>query len=88
MVTEKNRSLSASKKTAKRIRPSIKKESILASDYNRFTLPFSCEECSHFSNEKTLCTLGLYSFPHLENTQRKSFELSGQMALCRFQEID
>ena len=76
------------KKTAPRIRPSMKKEAILASDYNKFILPFSCEECSHFHSEDATCTLGLTTLPHLEITQKKSYELSGAMALCRFQEID
>jgi len=91
MVTEKIDSVNpvkSSKKTVKRIKPSIRREAIAAADYNRYVLPFSCEECSHFSTEKLACTLGLYSTPHLEKNQRHDYELSGQMALCRFQEID
>ncbi|MFZ3230483.1 MAG: hypothetical protein WA160_09795 [Pseudobdellovibrio sp.] len=78
----------ATEKSPRRIRPSIKKETILASDYNKYILPFSCEECSHFASETTTCTLGLNTFPHLKSTQQKSYNVSGQMALCRFQEID
>ncbi len=88
MSTSINKSVSKVKKTMKRIRPSMKKETILAADYNRLILPFSCEDCSHFSMENTSCTLGLNPIPHLAATQKKTFELSGQMALCRFQEID
>ena len=77
-----------SKKTPARVKPSMKKEAIRASDYNNYILPFSCEECSHFASETTSCTLGLNTFPHLEIIQKKSYALSGTMALCRFQEID
>lgn len=88
MVTPPKISVSLSKKTVKRIKPSMKRETILAADYNKYILPFSCEECSHFASENTSCTLGLNTFPHLAATQKKSYDLSGQMALCRFQEID
>ncbi|MBC7464616.1 MAG: hypothetical protein H7256_01370 [Bdellovibrio sp.] len=96
MVTEKIKPIqqtetndqTRSKKTAPRIRPSMKKESILASDYNKYILPFSCEECSHFHREDVTCTFGLTTYPHLQTTQQKSYALSGSMALCRFQEID
>jgi hypothetical protein len=89
MSTHQNSSRAPAKdKTVKRIKPSIKKETILASDYNHYILPFSCEECSHFSSENIACTLGLNPIHHLEITQKKSYHLSGTMALCRFQEID
>lgn len=88
MITDENRPVNSAKKTVKRIKPSMKKEAILAVDYNRYILPFSCEECVHFHSENTTCTLGLNPHPHLAATQKQNYELSGQMALCRFQEID
>lgn len=80
--------MSQSKKTPKRLTPSMKKEAILASDYLRYNLPFSCDECSHFKSSDETCTLGLPTEPHLKRNQEKSYFLSGKMALCRFQEID
>ena len=75
-------------KTPQRIRPSVKKEAIHPADYNRYKLPFACEDCSHFSSTNELCTLGLPTEPHLRLNQQHSYELSGKMALCRFHEID
>ena len=41
MLTDENRPVNSSKKTVKRIKPSMKKETISAADYNRYILPFS-----------------------------------------------
>ena len=76
------------KKTPPRIRPSIKKDAIHPRDYNHYRLPYSCEECSHFSMSQETCTLGFQTEPHLKRNQLHSYLLSGKMALCRFQEID
>jgi hypothetical protein len=75
-------------KTPKRIGSSIKKDAIHPKDFNSFILPFACEDCSHFKGSTESCTLGLTSEPHLRRNQIHSYELSGKMALCRFQEID
>ena len=74
--------------TPKRTGSSIKKDSIHPKDYNAFTLPFACEDCSHFSSVDEICTLGLPNEVHLQRNQENSYFLSGKMALCRFQEID
>ena len=74
--------------TPKRIGASIKKDAIKASDYLRYNLPNSCEECSHFNAANETCTLSLPTEPHLERSQKKSYLLSGKIAICRFQEID
>lgn len=81
-------SMSHSKKTPKRISPSMKKEVIQAYDYLHYALPFSCEDCSHFNATSESCTLDLPTELHLKRNQEKSYFLSGKMALCRFQEID
>lgn len=88
MITDEKTTQKHIQKTVKRIKPSMKRESILASDYNHFNLPFSCEDCSHFDSENIICTFGLNPIPHLRSTQKHTYEVSGQMALCRFQEID
>lgn len=75
-------------KTPKKLRPSIRHDAISASDYLNYTLPFACEDCSHFAAEKKECTLGYNCEHHLRDYQKKCFELSGKMALCRFLEID
>ena len=75
-------------KTPKRIGSSIKKESVDPIAYNAYSLPFSCEDCSHFAAMTETCTLGFQSDPHLRRNQIHSYELSGKVAFCRFQEID
>lgn len=54
----------------------------------RYSLPFSCEDCSHFDYLKQTCTLGYVTRWHRKDFQKLSYELTGKMALCRFQEID
>ena len=78
----------ARKKTPKRIPPTMKKEVVQACDYLQYTLPFACEDCTHFKASNETCTLGLPTEHHLKRNQEKSYFLSGKMALCRFQEID
>lgn len=75
-------------KTPKRIGSSIKKEFVHPRDYNAYSLPFSCEDCSHFASENENCTLGLPTEAHLKRNQIHSYDLSGKIAFCRFQEID
>ncbi len=88
MTIGKNCSLLKNQKTQNRIRSSMRKESIHPRDFNNYILPYNCEECSHFATGTTSCTLGLNTLNHLLETQKKSYALSGHMALCRFQEID
>lgn len=78
----------SNKKALKRIRASIIKDGIHPADYNRFNLPFSCEDCSHFKTADESCTLGMPTEPHLKKNQINSYNLSGKIALCRIQEID
>ncbi|OFZ31462.1 MAG: hypothetical protein A2622_02445 [Bdellovibrionales bacterium RIFCSPHIGHO2_01_FULL_40_29] len=75
-------------KSLPRLRPSMRREAIHPADYNTYHMPYACEDCSHFASQTTTCTLGLNPAPHLREIQKKNYELSGQMALCRFQEID
>jgi hypothetical protein len=74
--------------TSKRIPSSIKKDPIQAADYLRYNLPNACEDCSHFKPSNETCTLGLPTEQHLARNQKKSYELSGKLALCRFLEVD
>ena len=78
----------AKNNSQKRIRPSIKKDPIDPVGYMTYKLPFACEDCSHFSSEKEICTFGYITTPHLRRNQEKSYLLSVKMTLCRFIEID
>ncbi|NUN07005.1 MAG: hypothetical protein HUU57_14750 [Bdellovibrio sp.] len=75
-------------KSASRLTASIKKDKVHPSDYLNYDTRFSCEDCSHFDSEKQLCTLGYNPIHHLKATQTEQFFLAGNMAFCRFLEID
>lgn len=75
-------------KSPKRIGYSIKKDAINPADYNRYKLPYACEDCTHFKTDTESCTLGFPTEPHLRRHQIASYSLSGKIALCRLQEID
>jgi|GEM_PF-712944 len=72
--------------TPKRLRTSIRFDTINPSDYLKYDFRMACEDCSHFDGEA--CSLGYASKWHRRDFQIKSYELSGKIALCRFMEID
>jgi len=74
--------------TPKRIQPSIRHDAIKASDYLKYNLPWSCEDCSHYNFEQDLCSFGYLVKWHKREYQKHSYELGGKVSLCRFQEID
>lgn len=74
-------------RTPKRVGSSIKKDAIHPSDWLKYPMAWSCEDCVHFAPQKTECTLGFNPIHHLRETQIRSYELSGKIAFCRFQEI-
>ncbi len=75
-------------KSKPRLHASIKKDAVNPSDYLNYDTRFSCEDCSHFDSEKVLCTIGYNPIHHLKATQTRQYELAGNMAFCRFLEID
>lgn len=75
-------------KTAPRLQASIKKDAVHPSDYLRYDTRFSCEDCSHFDGLRIVCTLGYHPEHHLKAVQTRQYELAGNMAFCRFLEID
>jgi hypothetical protein len=83
-----NVSENARKKSPRRLRPTIRKEAVNPAAYNHFKLPWSCDECCHFEREKGNCSLGYNTEFHRRKQQESDYELGGQFALCRFQEID
>jgi hypothetical protein len=80
--------MSRAPQTPKRLKTSIRFDSMNPSDYLRYDFRFACEDCSHFNPETTKCTLGYETKWHLRDFQKKSYDLTGKMALCRFLEID
>lgn len=89
MKPEKQKNLQIqNKKSSKRIGSSIIKESIGPAAYNKYKLPYSCEDCTHFKKTDESCTLGMPTEAHLRKNQIISYNISGKIALCRIQEID
>jgi hypothetical protein len=78
----------ARNKTPKRLRTGIRFDSMNPGDYLKYDFRFACEDCTHFDRENETCTMGYNPQWHRKEFQKKSFELSGKMALCRFLEID
>lgn len=75
-------------KSQPRLHPSIKKEKVAPADYLKYDTRFSCEDCSHYDGDKVLCTIGYNPQHHLKAEQTHQYLLSGNMAFCRFLEID
>ncbi|MEI7973486.1 MAG: hypothetical protein WCH11_03875 [Bdellovibrio sp.] len=72
----------------KKLRASIKKDPIQAKDLLAMKFLSACEDCIHFHRQEGFCTIGYVAEPHRRETQLKSYDISGTMALCRFMEID
>ena len=70
--------------TPKRIRRSIKMDRVQASDFRAYDFIYACEQCSHFSAKDAQCTIGYPSHLHRREAQLKKYNLTGHMALCRF----
>jgi hypothetical protein len=85
---KKNNPALKSKKTPKKIRQSIKLDTVNPSDYLAYNLTHSCEFCSHWNPDNGLCTLGYKNDVHRLEANLRCYELSGKMAFCRFLEID
>lgn len=75
-------------KTPKRIRPSIRHDTVAPGDLLYRNFARSCEECTHFKASDKTCTLGYHTIHHLRATQDAAYTNGGRMALCRFMEID
>lgn len=56
--------------------------------FNQIDLMYCCEQCSHFDEIHQKCTIGYDASKHLRKVQLHTYNLSGRMAVCRFQEID
>lgn len=74
--------------TPKKLRTSIRHDAIHPGDFLKYSLPFACEDCTHFHQSELRCTLGYNAEHHRREYQLKCYDLSGKMALCRFLEID
>ncbi len=69
-------------------RASIKKDHPHPQEYLRYPLVSACEDCSHFSDTKGVCTFGYNAENHKRHRQNHDYDLGGRMAFCRFIEID
>lgn len=67
---------------------SIRPDRVKPQDILERHLVFSCEDCTYFKNLDKKCVLGMNTAPHLKEAQILKMQLSGQMLLCRFLEID
>ncbi len=70
------------------IRASMRKDKINPVDFMKYDFRFACEDCTHYCAKRELCTLGYISSLHRKDAQLHQYNLSGNMALCRFHEID
>lgn len=75
-------------KSQPRLHASMRKDTVNPADYLKYDTRFSCEDCSHFDSEKIVCTIGYNPTLHLKAEQTRQYFLSGNMAFCRFIEID
>lgn len=75
-------------KSQPRLRAAIKKDVVNPGDFLRYDFRFACEDCSHFDADKTICTIGYDPSHHLKAEQTHQYHLAGDMAFCRFLEID
>ncbi len=80
--------MNASKKTPKKLRPSIRYDGINPQDYFKYDFIYCCEQCTHFDTVNETCTLGYNCEPHRQQIQQEHYVRTGRMALCRFLEID
>jgi len=80
--------MNSPKKKSNRIRPSIKRDKIHPRDFLAYDFRSSCDDCTHFDRTNEVCTLGYNAALHREAEQLRTYCLSGNMALCRFHEID
>lgn len=74
--------------TPKRLRQSIRLDTVNPTDYLKYDFTFACEQCSHFDLSMERCTLGYNNLNHRREQNLKTYELNGKMAFCRFLEID
>lgn len=75
-------------KSQPRLHASIKKDAVNPRDFMKYDFRFACEDCSHFDSSKTVCTIGYDPSNHLKTVQEHQYLLAGNMAFCRFLEID
>ena len=74
--------------TPKRIRQSIRLDTVNPSDFLKYDFTFACEQFTHFDPSKDVCTLGYNTSNHRREQNLKTYNLNGKMAFCRFLEID
>ncbi len=76
------------KQTHRKPRKSIKLDRVNPADFRKHNMIYSCEQCSHFDESTSHCTLGYQSSLHRQAIQLQRFYSNSHMAFCRFLEID
>jgi hypothetical protein len=76
------------KKTSRPPKPSIRRDGIPAWAYRSLNLTMACEDCTHFKQSDSSCTIGNLTSYHLKAFQEAEYLRTGKVALCRFMEID
>ncbi|MCB0340752.1 MAG: hypothetical protein KDD59_00815 [Bdellovibrionales bacterium] len=71
-----------------KIRRDIIRDRVHPKDLRQLNIQYACEQCSFFDFDGQSCTMGFVAKLHLEGEQKKLYERTGRMAICRFMEID
>lgn len=74
--------------TPKRLRQSIRLDTVNPGDFMKYDFTFCCEQCTHFDASNERCTLGYNNQNHRREHNLRTYNLNGKMAFCRFLEID
>lgn len=71
----------------RRQRKDIRKDRVAPQDWMRYHLRVACEDCSFYSQVQSACVIGFN--PRFRRAEQEaSFFFSGEVAFCRFLEID
>ncbi len=73
--------------TPQRVRRGMKTDRVDWGDFKRYQPQVFCDDCIHFDAPQKHCTMG-YAPLHTKTEQMAQFELTGEMAFCRFCEIN
>jgi hypothetical protein len=76
------------KSTPTSSRRSLILDPVHPADLRTLNLTYCCEQCSHFSPDNEMCTIGYDARLHRQVRQLELYDRTGRMAFCRFMEID
>lgn len=73
--------------TPQRVRRGMKTDRVNWGDLQKYQPQVFCDDCIHFDAPQKHCTMG-YAPLHTRSEQMAQYELTGEMAFCRFCEIN